>query len=205
MCGRYQRKADKDDIIKYFELVENLEYFEKYQASDEIFPGTEILAINKLNRPENVYWTIRDKSWDGKMVATVNAKAENLTKAAMFKQAFANDRILIPATALFEWQEQSDKSKIKFKISFDEPLFAFAGIARDCEIKGKIMRCGVIVTTYPNDIFREIHNTRQRQAVVIRKADYNRWLDSRTSVAELKDLMKPLPDSETHAKRADSV
>ena len=205
MCGRYLRKALKDTIIKHFELVDGLDYFDEhgYSASNEVFPGTQILAINKEHRPEDIHWTIRDRAWDGKIVSVINAKAETISKVAMFRDAFKTDRVLIPATGLYEWQTQPDGKKVKYKIWFDEPLFAFAGIARDCEIKGEQTRCGVIITTTPNNIFREIHNLKQRQAVVIKTDDYDKWLDPKTPADELKQLMLPLGDAETHYEKAE--
>lgn len=207
MCGRYKQKAEADEIIKHFELVDKLKVLKGYRSSNEIFPGTNILAINNKFEPEYDWWSIRDQDWQGKMQTTPNAKAENLLKANMFRQAFLNDRVLIPATGLYEWQEQPDRSKVRFNIWFEEKLFAFAGIARDCEILVKknpeIKRCTAIVTTYPNETFKFIHNTRQRQAVVIRKEDYDKWLDPDTSLSELQKLMIPLPDSETHYERVE--
>lgn len=205
MCGRYLRKALKDTIIKHFELVDGLDYFDDhgYKASAEVFPGTPILAINREHRPEDIHWTIRDKAWDGKLVSAINAKAETISKVAMFRDAFKAERVLIPATGLYEWQTQPDGTKVKYKIWFDEPLFAFAGIARDCEIKGEQTRCGVIITTTPNNVFREIHNLKQRQAVVIKTDDYDRWLDPKTPPDELRQLMLPLGDAETHFEEAD--
>jgi putative SOS response-associated peptidase YedK len=66
----------------------------------------------------------------------------------MFAEAFRNDRVLIPATGFFEW----DRGKCRHLFTFDEPLFAFGGLARDCEIKGETRRCGVIMTTDANDV-----------------------------------------------------
>lgn len=205
MCGRYLRKALKDTIIRHFELIDGLDYFDEhgYSASSEIFPGTPILAINNRNLPENIHWTIRDRTWDGKMASAINAKAETIGKVQMFRDAFQTDRVLIPATGLYEWHTLADGSKVKYEIWFDEPLFAFAGIARDCEIKGENVRCGVIITTSPNEVFREIHNTKQRQAVVIKQNDYERWLDPKTNSRELQQLMLPLAGGETHFKRAE--
>lgn len=199
MCGRYENTTTADMIAEHFELGDFYEWLaEFYKPRTEIFPGTNILAINNKYAPENIWWTIRDADWQGTMRDAINAKAETILKVAMFRNAFKSDRVLIPATALFEWQVQSDKSKLKHRIWFDEPLFAFAGVARDCEIKGETKRCGVILTTSPNEIFAEIHNTRQRQAVVIRTDDYAKWLDPKTSTEDLKAIMKPLPASETH-------
>lgn len=198
MCGRYENRATEEEIFNHFELEGRYEIFDEYKPRNEIFPGTPILAINNKVEPENIWWTIRDADWQGKMRDAINAKSESILKVAMFRDAFKTDRVLIPATGLFEWQVQPDKTKKKFRIWFDEPLFAFAGVARDCEIKGEIKRCGVIITTTPNAVFAEIHNTRQRQAVVIRADQYDRWLDPKTDIDELKALMRPRPASETH-------
>lgn len=205
MCGRYKLSAKRSDLERAFPWLDDEEYFDIHGPYDrrEIFPGTNILALNNLRRPEEVWWTIRDRTWDGKMASAINAKSETIQKVGMFREAFKSDRVLIPATALYEWQEQPDKTKKKFEIWFDEPVFAFGGVARDCEIKGETKRCAVIITTSPNDVFREIHNTKMRQAVVIRGEDHERWLDTKTPVDELKRMMQPLPSEMTHARPAD--
>ena len=197
-------KALRAEIIQHFELVDGLDYFDEhgYKFDREVFPGEPILAINKYPLPEDLWWTIRDRTFDGKITNAINARSETVANVAMFRDAFKSDRVLIPASAIYEWQQQPDGSKIKFAISFDTPLFALAGIARDCEIKGTVRRATAILTTTPNEIFREIHNAKQRQAVVIRASDYERWLDPRTSLEELRPLLQPLPDEVTHAKVA---
>lgn len=202
MCGRSSLKAEADELISHFEITDGVEYFVNYQPRSEIFPGTNLLTINNSHLPEDVFWTMREPDFHGDIYPVINAKAENLLKAAMFKEAFMSDRVLIPATALFEWQVQPDKSKKKFKIWFDDDVFAFAGIARESDIQSKAYkgrgRCGVIITTTPNEIFSEIHNTRRRQAVVIRPEDYDTWLDPKTPLADLQELLIPLPSNETH-------
>lgn len=205
MCGRYKLSTDPVQLKLAFPWLDDNDYFDIHGPIErhEIFPGTSILAINNQFQPEEDWWTIRAETWDGKMASAINAKAETISKVAMFRDAFKTDRVLIPATGLFEWQEQPDKSKKKFEIWFDEPTFAFAGVARDCEIKGANTRCAVIITTTPNEIFKEIHNTKQRQAVVIRKEEHEKWLDPKTSVDDLKLMMQPLPASETHFKEAE--
>jgi putative SOS response-associated peptidase YedK len=205
MCGRYKMTAEERAFLEKYGFLDAEEYFDihGYSKRPEVFPGTNIMAINNAHHLENIWWTIRDRDAKGVMRSAINAKAENLMWAKMFKDAFLNDRVLIPATGLYEWQLQPDKSKIKFEIWFDEPIFSFAGIARNCEIKGEEKRCGVIITTVANAVFAEIHNTNQRQAVVIRENDYEKWLDPKTSQNELKGMLKPLPAEETHFKPAD--
>ena len=195
-------KALSAEIIQHFELVDGLEYFDEhgYRFDREVFPGEPILAINKYHVPEDLWWTIRDRTFDGKIKSAINARSETVAKVAMFRDAFRHDRVLIPASAIYEWQHRASGVKARYEISFDTPLFALAGIARDCGIKGETRRATAILTTTPNDIFREIHNTKQRQAVVIREKDYERWLDPKTPLEELKPLMQPLPNELTHAK-----
>lgn len=198
MCGRYVRDISKEDAIKYFDIVDGRDYFDihGYKTSPEVFPGEWIFAIKNGNRPEDIWWTIEDKDNSGMMRRTINAKAETVSRVAMFKEAFFTDRVLIPATGFFEW----DVNKQKHEFTFDEPIFAFGGIARDCEIKGETKRCGVILTTGANDVVRPIH-VKGRMPVVIHKYDYQRWLNPDTPFAELRQMMQPLPNEETHAAK----
>lgn len=200
MCGRYVLKALKPDIIKHFNLIDGLDYFDihGYKLRDEIFPGEWITTVNNENKPEDIWWTIEDKDNAGVPRRAINAKAETVTKVNMFANAFRTDRVLIPATGFFEW----DARKQRHEFTFDEPLFAFGGIARDCDIRGETKRCGVIITTDANEIVRPIH-TKGRMPVVIHRYDYQRWLDPNTPFKELFRLMKPVPSEETHAQLAE--
>ena len=200
MCGRYILKALKEDIIKHFNLIDGLDYFDihGYKMRDEVFPGEWITAINNTNRPEDIWWTIEDKDNSGAPRRAINAKAETVTKVNMFANAFRTDRVLIPATGFFEW----DAAKCRHEFTFDEPLFALGGIARDCEIKGETKRCGVIMTTDANDIVRPIH-MKGRMPVVIHKYDYEKWLAPETSFEDLRRMVQPLSNEETRVQKAD--
>jgi putative SOS response-associated peptidase YedK len=101
-------------------------------------------------------------------------------------------------TRFFEW----DEAKRRHVFTFDEPLFALGGIARECEIKGDTRRCGVIMTTDANDVVRPIH-TKGRMPVVIHKYDYERWLDPETSLENLRRMVHPIANEETHVEAVD--
>ena len=200
MCGRYVLKALKEDIIKHFNLIDGLDYFDihGYKMREEVFPGEWITAINNANQPEDIWWTIEDKDNSGAPRKAINAKAETVTKVKMFADAFRTDRVLIPATGFYEW----DTGKCRHLFTFDEPLFAFGGIARECEIKGEPRRCGVVMTTEANDVVRPIHE-KSRMPVIIHKYDYSRWLDPTTPFEELRRLVHPLANDETHVAVAE--
>ena len=133
MCGRYKLSAVHKDVQKHFDLIDA--DFE-IQSREEIFPGTDILVVDRNRRPEMIHWTIEDRDNKGTLRKVINAKSETVSFVQMFKEAFKNGRVLIPATGFYEWKELGDKSKEKYEFEFDEPLFAFACIARECEIKG---------------------------------------------------------------------
>lgn len=200
MCGRYVLKALKEDIIKHFNLIDGLDYFDihGYRMREEIFPGEWITAINNASRPEDIWWTIEDIDNSGTARRAINAKAETVTKVHMFADAFRSDRVLIPATGFFEW----DSGKCRHLFTFDEPIFAFGGIARECEIKGETKRCGVILTTDANEVVRPIH-TKARMPVVIHKYDYAAWLNPDTSFTDLRRMVQPLANEETHVESVD--
>ena len=199
MCGRYKLSAVHKDVQKHFNLIDA--DFE-IQPREEIFPGTDIFAVDLERRPEMIHWTIEDCDAKGTLRKVINAKSETVTFVQMFKEAFKNGRVLIPATGFYEWKENDDKSKEKYEFEFDEPLFAFAGIARECEIKGEPRNCGVILTTEANDVVRPIH-IKNRMPVIVHKYDYDKWLDPYTPMDELKRLMRPVRNEEIEAKPAE--
>lgn len=201
MCGRYKQNAAHADVVKHFQLIDA--GFE-IKPRNEVFPGTDILAVDLEHRPEMIHWTIEDCDNRGVTRKVINAKSETVQLVKMFRDAFRESRVLIPATGFYEWKELADKQKEKYEFEFDEPLFAFAGIARPCEIKGEERTCGVILTTEANDVVRPIH-AKNRMPVILHKYDYEKWLDPRTPPEELERLMRPIPNGEITARSLDRL
>src|SRR5436190_2743805 len=199
MCGRYKLSAVHKDVLKHFDLIDGK--FD-HEPNEEIFPGEEILAVNSSRRAKKIFWTIEDCDNSGKLQRAINAKSETLTKVDMFRDAFKNGRVLIPATGFYEWKDMPNRKKARYEFTFDEPLFAFAGVSRECEIKGETKDCGVILTTEANDVVRPIH-AKNRMPVILHKYDYEKWLDPDTSLEELSRMMKPIPNDEIRTKEED--
>ena len=193
--------AQQRELFEKLPYLEQDEYFDihGYKIRSEIFPGTNILAVNNRHKAEDLWWTIADKTWEGKPVKVINAKSETAARVPMFKEAFRTDRVLIPATGFFEW----DPQRRKHLFTFDEPLFMLGGIARISEIKGEPVRCTAILTTEANDVVRPIH-VKNRMPVVLHQYDYEKWLDPETSMDDLRRMMSPLSNEETHVETADN-
>jgi putative SOS response-associated peptidase YedK len=159
------------------------------------------LAVDRERRPEIIHWTIEDCDARGVTRKVINAKSETAHFVQMFKNALLNGRVLIPATGFYEWKEGKGKQKEKYVFEFDEPLFAFAGIARECEMKDGPRNCGVILTTEANDVVRPIH-AKNRMPVILHKYDYEKWLDPGTPLDEIKRLLRPVENEEIRARVA---
>ena len=94
-------------------------------------------------------------------------------------------RCLIPASGFFEFTGTTyPKTKHRFTLN-DAPFLAIAGIYRDGEL-GKPPNF-TMLTTAPGPDVAPYHD---RQIVVLRPADWARWLYLDTPEA---DLLKPLP------------
>ena len=199
MCGRYIRKILQEDIIKHFDLVDGRDYFDihGYQMSAEVFPGEDILVINSDREFEDRFWTVIEKDNQGNLRRVINAKAENVLNADMFRDHFKTGRCLVPASGFYEW----DASKQRYEFTFDDEIIAFGGIARPSDIKGETRNCSVVITVPANDVVRPIH-PKDRMPLIVRKHDYERWLDPATPLNEVRQMMRPWPSSETHAQNA---
>lgn len=106
MCGRYLRKILREDIIKHFNIIDGLDYFDihGYKMSAECFPGEPMFVLNSQNRPEDIWWTIEDKDNRGQWRRAINAKAETVTKDIEFHKSDCFEIRNIALTAEI-WQE----------------------------------------------------------------------------------------------------
>jgi putative SOS response-associated peptidase YedK len=109
-----------------------------------------------------------------------------------FKDLVRTRQCLIPADGFYEWRKESKrKVPIWVHLKTKEP-FAFAGLW-DVWRKpdGKRVESFTIITTEPNELIQPIHN---RMPVILLPEDEEQWLDaSRTSFAQARSLLKPLP------------
>jgi putative SOS response-associated peptidase YedK len=123
-------------------------------------------------------------------VPHINARAETVHEMPLFREAFAKRRALIPATGFFEWQKRADgKQPYRFRRKDLEP-FAFAGLWEFCRIDQQPILSAAIIVGEPNPLAGAIHD---RMPVILDPEDYDRWLDPKSSIADLRALLKPYP------------
>ena len=112
----------------------------------------------------------------------INARAETVHEKALFREAFAKRRALIPATGFFEWQKRADgKQPIAFAARILSRLFA--GLWEFCRLGDKDILSAAIIVGEPNPLAAAIHD---RMPVILDPDDYDRWLDPGASADELR-------------------
>lgn len=196
MCGRYVFKniaklgqrfcADNTLIIK---------------PSYNVVPGNLMPVIIRKNPNQAVlmkwglvpFWA-KDPRIGYKMI---NARSEEIHHKPSFRKPIRCQRCLVPADGFYEWQRQNQE-KIPFYLALkNQESFALAGIYdqwRDAENKTTFSFS--IITTQPNSLVAKIHN---RMPVILKKADEDKWLDLKTDLTKILQLLQPYPASQMTA------
>jgi putative SOS response-associated peptidase YedK len=125
-------------------------------------------------------------------VPHINARAESIHAAPLFREAFAKRRCLIPATGFFEWQALPDgKQPWRFTHADDTP-FAFAGVWEFNRLDGDEILSTCIIVGEPNPLVAGVHD---RMPVMLLPKDYDRWLHDGTSIGALRAMLRPYDET----------
>ncbi len=197
MCGRYTLYSNKKTIENQFQVSAPDEAF--LEPSYNIAPGTVrpvVLTMGTMDRTLGAFkWGfipsfVKDLS-DWKPL--INARSETVNDKPSFRKSFQRKRCIVPANGFFEWKDFGGGRKIPFYIRLlDQELFGMAGIYdTHTGPGGDEQHTYAILTTEANALMQPLHN---RMPVILRKDDYNVWLDPVNPRPEmLKSLLTPYP------------
>ena len=122
----------------------------------------------------------------------INATAERIATAPMFRDAYAKRRCIVPVDGFFEWQAiKGSRTKQPYAIAMkDGSPFGLAGIWENWRhpLTSEWMRTFAIITTDANELLEPIHD---RMPVILAPKDYERWLSPLDP--DPRDLLKPYP------------
>jgi putative SOS response-associated peptidase YedK len=195
MCGRFALKAPPADIAAHFGLDAVPEVAPRYN----IAPTQDILIVRHPWRaPEarleaaRVKWGLLP-AWakDTAMAAKLaNARGETVAEKPAFRNAFRRMRCLVPADGFYEWEATpSGKQPWFLRLKSQAPL-AFAGLWERWQgPDGAPLETATLITTDANALVRPVHD---RMPVILQPADYTAWLGAKTTMEDLKALLKPL-------------
>jgi putative SOS response-associated peptidase YedK len=104
----------------------------------------------------------------------INARAETVATAPMFRDALGRRRCLVPADVFYEWQAtEHGKQPVAVAREDGQPM-VFAGLWEGWRgPDGTVLRSFTIVTTNANTTLRPIH---ERMPVILEPADWPAWL-----------------------------
>lgn len=193
MCGRYDLSQNPAAIKAHFRVPNVPDFI----ASPDVRP-TEIKPIVRLARGHEsagerecvvARWGLVPP-WAKELKfgnRCINARAEGVATTPAFRGAYAKRHCLVPLNAFFEWSGEKGH-RIKWRIGLrDEALFALAGLWewwQDRE-SAEGVASYTIITCAANAAIAPLHD---RMPVILREADYARWLDA---AADGQPLLAP--------------
>jgi putative SOS response-associated peptidase YedK len=214
MCGRYQRRSDKQRIAEAFKLGNLdglfLELMPDYDASPgKIHPVIVWDASEGMRTLQMMYWKFLPTfCTDPKKfkLSTTNAASANLLTSRMWKDSFLNRRCLIPADTFIEWQTEG-KAKLPwmFAMKDDEP-FALGGVWRHWRSPdgNAHMDTFAVITVEPNELV-EMTTHHDRMPLIVKRADWQRWLEPGNSEQPPVDLLRPFDSEKMKGWRVNSA
>jgi putative SOS response-associated peptidase YedK len=213
MCGRYQRRSDKQKIAEAFHLgnVDGLsvEFTPDYNAAPQtkqpVIVWDEEFGTRTLHM---MFWRFLPPFvFDPKKfrLDTINAKGETLMNSSMWRESFLYRRCLVPVDTFVEWQRIDSKTKLPWMFAMkDDKPFALGGVWRDWRSPDRKtqMETFAIITTEPNELLVE-KTGHDRMPVVVKSADYQRWLQPGPAEHPPLDLIRPFDSDKMKAWRVD--
>lgn len=204
MCGRYGIDSRQERLARFLGIpipeVENYDArptqrLPVYRLSHD---GTPEIALLKWGL---VPFFAKDPTAFAKL-STINARAETADTKPTFREAFKRRRCLIPMNGFYEWQEQADKSTVRWWIKLrDQELFAVAGLWDRWRSKDSAddeedeLQSFTVLVGPPNPLLAAIHNRNPRMPMILDPDAQGMWMDPATPPADAKALLEPYPES----------
>jgi putative SOS response-associated peptidase YedK len=213
MCGRYVSATPIEEVARYFAAEPDPDLGETARPRYNVPPTEQVLGVvveppsghrgqapqqgagAALRRARAYRWGLVPH-WAKDLSAgnrSFNARAETVATRPAFRAAFRERRLLVPATAFYEWQRAAGARRpFAFRRADGAPL-AFAGLWERWHdpASDQWLRSLTIITTGAGPDVAPVH---ERQPVVLEPADFAAWLDPGAGDQPgLQSLLVPSP------------
>ena len=178
MCGRYASFLPAEALRALFHTVNPTPNWEptwnmaptRNAPVVRLHPETRARHLDLLRWGLVPHWAKDVKS----VRQPINARAETVATAPMFRDALGRRRCLVPADVFYEWQAtEHGKQPVAVAREDGQPM-VFAGLWEGWRgPDGTVLRSFTIVTTNANTTLRPIH---ERMPVILEPADWPAWL-----------------------------
>ena len=188
MCGRFALNASVNEVAQEFDAWIEESFPHRYNISPTqpilIIRAPEAYRDKTSNRPRYdsmlarwgfiPAWTKDPDRWP----LTFNIRAETVAEKKSFTNALKHHRVIIPATGFYEWKKGARGKSQPFYIqSGKNEVIGFAGLMETWSgQEGSQVDTAAIITSAAKAPLSAIHH---RMPVIIKRQDYERWLDCR--------------------------
>ena len=203
MCGRYNFKADLNELISHFSDLQGREIVSGPRFNVAPTQSAPVLVM-KEHRPriEMLRWGLipfwaKDESMAARMI---NARAETVVEKPAFRSAFKKQRCLVIAHGFYEWTATLGGKQPWHIGRSDGGLTPFAGLWETWKRPQmeQELHSFTIITTTPNEVAGKIHD---RMPVILPEERWDAWLAPETSVEDLQTMLVPCDSSRMKAYR----
>lgn len=210
MCYKYATPT-LDELIEHIDKQPKYsaeEYLQYYLADGFDNPYMPITTTEDIGSIEKgqwgliPYWAKSKPIEEVKAIASrnLNARDDNLYVSNNFKRYIGSKRCLIWTNGFFESQHEQPGKKNTKKFPYfiyrnDKKPFAFGGVYSQWtnQETGEIVKSFAIITTPPNKLLAEIHNSALRMPFIVPEDQTESWL-SDLKDDDIKSLVKTFPD-----------
>jgi putative SOS response-associated peptidase YedK len=192
MCGRFTQKYTWQELAELYRLnqtPQNIRSAYNICPTDPvgvIIPGGNGLFLMPMR------WGLIPRWWSKslkELPATFNARVETVANKPMFRDAFRQNRCIIPASGYYEWQTTPEGKQPYFISPRNGSILSFAGLWdewRDRLNNETICSCTIIITN-ANTFTRTIHD---RMPAILERENVGAWLSGEAGT----ELLKPASD-----------
>jgi len=214
MCGRYVIISKVAEIEKRFNVKVPHPDLIVPRANVGIGQNAPVIASDKIGELQFFKFGFTP-SWAEKRTYFFNARTEGdfnkednpqynggagILQKPAFRKSIRSQRCLVVADAFIEGPKKEKLSKpFAVYMRDGQRPFAFAGIWDEWIDKetGEIERSFAILTTAANSLMQRIGH--HRGPVILNREDEASWLDAKTPLAEISQLMKPFESERMNA------
>lgn len=157
MCGRYVVARDSSELLGDFAASGDLGWEPAFSVAPK--NRAPILRARDDERQlELAKWSFRPSWMKAGGPPNINARIETVATKPMFRGSFSSDRILVPMSGYYEWEE-IDGLKQPWFIHGETPVLAAAGLrAAYQDDDGEWQSTFTIITREARDASGEVHD-----------------------------------------------
>ena len=183
MCGRYTLTR-QEGVIEEMQVALSVELAPRFNIAPTQ-PAPVVLVRHGERQLEMMRWGLVPhvpKPGEKRLPLMINARLESVMDKAVYRDAFARRRCLVPADGFFEWKRENKHALPIYFHPEPRRVFAFAGI---WTWSGEAASFAIL-TGPPNALVAPIHD---RMPIVLDRAAYDAWLDPAVDAAAARKLI----------------